>query len=292
MKILVIGKNGQLASSLRNILKDKLVTFSGKNDINLDDLDIIESEIIKINPEIIINTAAYTNVDGAEKQFELASIINEKASIEIAKASKKLNIPLIHISTDYVFDGSKIDEYSELDETRPLNKYGMSKLNGEIGISLNCSKAIIIRTSWLFSSYGNNFLKTIFKKIYNSDDLKVIHNQVGKPTSSLSLAKCIKEIVSSIENGKKILKNEVYHFANYPHCSWYDFSLEIKTIMDKYIKSDSVIEPVNDDFFKQIAERPKSSILCSNKIEMEFGIKKNYWSSYLETDIKNLINNL
>tara|TARA_X000000950_G_C13919846_1_gene662852 strand:- start:1087 stop:1965 length:879 start_codon:yes stop_codon:yes gene_type:complete len=292
MRILVIGKNGQLARSIKKVFNDDSLIFSGKDDLNLEQSDLIKQTILNISPDIIINSSAYTNVDNAEKDFEIATLINEIASIEIAKASKELDVPLIHISTDYIFNGARQKKYTEMDETDPINKYGLSKLNGETGIISNCSKAIIIRTSWLFGCNGNNFLKTIFKKIYDSENIKIVNNQIGKPTSSISLAECLKEIIIIIKNQKKEFKNEIYHFANYPECSWYDFSVEIKKIMDKYIDSKTIIEPIDDAAFAQLAKRPNYSVLCSSKIENELNIKKNYWVDYLENDIESLIKNI
>lgn len=285
---MILGRNGQLALSLKKVLQNENIEFYGRDDLDLKLISAIEPKILKIKPDFIINTAAFTEVDNAEKEKDLADKVNTQAPLAIAKAAKKLEIPLIHISTDFVFDGDNA-EYTETEKASPVNYYGISKLLGENNILSNCSSAIIIRTSWLFSEYGENFLKTILKKIIKSEDINIIDNQYGKPTSAISLAYLIKQIIEDYRNKIIIEFNVIYHFANYPSCSWYDFAVEIQNVARDYVNSESKIHPICDSQYTQIAKRPKSSILSSEKVEKTFRIKKTMWKDFLKKDIKNLI---
>jgi dTDP-4-dehydrorhamnose reductase len=223
----------------------------------------------------IINCAAYTAVDKAEKEFEMADSINHLAVRELAKISKAKNISLIHISTDYVFNGKKNSPYNEDDSTEPLNVYGKTKLLGEKAIlEIAPPNAIIIRTSWLYSSFGNNFVKSMLKFGSERESLNVVFDQVGTPTYARDLAHAILDILPQIKN----ITPAIYHYANEGVASWYDFTKEI--FKKSNLKCE--VKPITKDLYPTPAERPHFSVLNKSKIKNEFGVKIPYWKDSLE----------
>lgn len=273
MKILVTGGNGQLGSELNKISIDHNFEwlFTDRQSFNISDLDNINIFLCKSNPDIIINCAAYTSVDKAEDDFETANIINHKSVELIAKWSYNNKCRLIHVSTDYVYDGNSLFPYQETDETNPLNNYGKSKLLGDLACQKQNPSSIIIRTSWLYADIGNNFLKKLIKLSKNNHEVNVINDQIGCPTYAGDLAKTIIDI---IDNGE--WHPGIYNYTNKGNSSWYDFANEIKSIFGL----DAIIRPISSKDYFQKAKRPKYSVLDNTKIVNTFNIEQ---IDYLES---------
>ncbi len=282
-KILVTGSNGQLGNEIQAIA-DKFVDFkfffTDVKELDICDSKAIES-FIKFNKiKFIINCAAYTAVDKAEKEKDLANKINIEAIENLAKASLKFNALLIHISTDYVFDGTNHRPYIETDKTNPNSHYGYTKAEGEKIIQKTCDKAIILRTSWLYSSFGNNFVKTILKYGSERDELKVVNDQIGTPTYAADLASTILTFVR--DNTTKAI--EIYNFSNQGVCSWYDFAKEI--IEQKNINCK--ISPIESKDYPTAANRPFYSVLNKSKISKTLNLEIPHWKDSLRICLKNL----
>lgn len=281
--ILVTGSHGQLGSELKDISKDYQYNFFFTNK---DSLDITNEEIIKNfvksnNIDIIINCAAYTAVDKAEEDTDNANKVNHLAVENLAQVSKDNNIKLIHISTDYVFDGTNYKPYSEDDTTNPQSVYGQTKLDGEKALQeINPSNSIIIRTSWVYSSYGNNFVKTMLRLGKEKESLGVIFDQVGSPTYAKDLAKTILDIIPHISNNKV----EFYNYSNEGALSWYDFAKEIM----RMAKLDCSINPIETKDYPTPAKRPHYSLLNKSKIKKEFNISISYWKDSLDICLQQL----
>ena len=268
MKILVTAEKGQLGSELKKISHTNNNfewVFTDRHSFNISDLENVNVYLNKSNPNIIINCAAYTGVDRAEDDFETANIINHKAVSLIAKWCNDNNCKLIHVSTDYVYDGNSLLPYIEEDQTDPLNNYGKTKLFGDIECQKNNPSSIIIRTSWLYSSFGNNFLTKMINLMMDIDEIKVVDDQFGSPTYAGDLASTI---ILLIKNKK--WQPGIYNFTNSGIISWYDFANEIKSIYGYKVN----IKPVSTKEYSQKAKRPKYSILDNSKIINAFKIKQ------------------
>ncbi len=275
--ILVTGANGQLGSELRRFVQGQSkddFTFIDRQSLDLSSQTAIEEYFDGKQFDIIINCAAYTAVDKAESEEDLAFAINHKAVEALAHIAKAKKMALIHISTDYVFDGSNFKPYVENDPTNPQSVYGASKLAGEEALlSINPADTIIIRTSWVYSTFGNNFVKTMLRLGRERDELGVIFDQVGTPTYAGDLAKSILEIIPQLDN-----KNvEIYHYSNEGVCSWYDFA---KTIFELSGISCSV-RPIETKEYPTPATRPHYSLLNKSKIKNSYTITIPYWRDSL-----------
>jgi len=274
--ILITGAEGQLGLEFQKISKNSInnLFFTDIHNLDITQIEDIEKFIIKNKINYIINCAAYTAVDDAEVEKDKAYLINCLAVENIASISKKYDIKLVHISTDYVFDGENNRPYLEFDKTEPKSIYGLSKLKGETEIfKINCD-SLIIRTSWLYSNNGKNFFNTIKKLSKEREFLNVVFDQIGTPTYAYDLATAIMQIIDS---NIKIENVEIYHFSNEGVCSWYDFAVEI----NKLNNSNCIINPILSNEFPTKAQRPKYSVLDKNKIKNKFGIKINHWRESL-----------
>ena len=283
LNILVTGSKGQLGRELRELEKDYDYNFFFTDRTNLDitSKDDIKNfcEINNINT--IINCAAYTAVDKAETDIENADLTNRKAVKKLAIISQELNIKLIHISTDYVFDGKNFKPYCEEYQTNPNSVYGKTKLDGENEmININPKNSIIIRTSWVYSSYGNNFVKTMLRLGKEKESLGVIFDQVGTPTNAADLAQTILDILPSITNEKV----EIYNYSNEGVLSWYDFAKEIM----KMAKLDCEINPIETYQYPTPAARPHFSLLNKAKIKKEFNITIPFWKDSLDKCLRKM----
>lgn len=287
-KILVIGRTGQVASCLREI-SDDTWEFIGRPDFDLRDGNQLTNIIKQLKPSLIINCSAYTNVDKAEEEIEEAYELNSEAVKNIAIICKTNNISLIHISTDYVFDGKKIGSYHEDDITNPLSVYGKSKLAGEKYIRRDLQNYIILRTSWVFSHYGTNFVKTMIRLASKGESLKVINDQTGSPTSAMNLAKTIKIFSDKILNGNQNIKYGIYNYCDNPALSWYEFANQIFEILKRYNYPIPTLTPISTSEYKTSAIRPQNSVLDCSLICRNFGIKQYDWASELENTIKKLL---
>ncbi|RXJ69153.1 dTDP-4-dehydrorhamnose reductase [Halarcobacter ebronensis] len=283
LNILVTGTNGQLGSEIKGLSKEYKYNFFF---VTKEELDISKFEKVKVllqekNIGVIINCAAYTAVDKAQDDIEKANLINNLAVKNLAELSKKSAVKLIHISTDYVFDGTNYRPYREDDLTNPCNIYGKSKHDGEKAIiNINPKDSIIIRTSWVYSFYGNNFVKTMIKLGKQKDKLSVIFDQIGTPTYAKDLAKTILDIIPLIKNENV----EIYNYSNEGVLSWYDFAKEIM----KMAKLPCVIEPIESFEYPTPSKRPYYSLLNKAKIKNRFNIKIPYWKDGLDDCLKRL----
>ncbi len=267
MKVLVIGSDGQLGLEFQKIsgIYDSLTwVFSNIKTLDLSISDSISSFLNNINPSIIINCAAYTSVDKAEAESKLAYIINYKAVDIISRWTRDNNKKLVHISTDYVFDGLSKLPLSENSKTKPINEYGRSKLKGEIACLKNDPNSIVIRTSWLYSSFGKNFVKTMIDLMKKNNSVMVVNDQIGSPTYAYDLAKVIIEIIMNNKN-----KSGLFHYSNEGEISWFEFAKSIREFYDL----DCKIIGVSSKEFKTLAKRPKYSLLNKSKIKTTFNLE-------------------
>jgi dTDP-4-dehydrorhamnose reductase len=276
MKILITGVNGQVGHALMHELTDHELIGLTRQDCDLTNLDQIKQVIDQHQPDLIINSAAYTKVDQAEDEPELAFQINRDAPRVMAEKAREYNIPLIHFSTDYVFDGVKEGSYSEKDKTNPLGVYGQSKLSGEELIKKVGGKYYIFRTSWVYSNISHNFFLTIKKFSTERDELKVVADQFGVPTSNLFIAEQIKNIIPCLNRGN----TGIYHLVSDGSCSWYTFAKEIIRQIKPQFNIDNLY-PIKSHEFLSKTKRPKNSVLSNAKIKQTFKLNIKNWDNYL-----------
>jgi dTDP-4-dehydrorhamnose reductase len=275
--ILVTGSNGQLGSELKDLsslyLNDTFI-FTDVAELDICNHFDVKEYIVKNEINIIINCAAYTAVDKAEEQFKLSNKINNLAVKNFASIAKEYNIKLIHVSTDYVFDGTNHVPYQETDKPNPQSVYGQTKLDGELAIQkINPANTIIIRTSWVYSNYGNNFVKTMLRLGKEREELDVIFDQIGTPTNASDLGKAILTILPLIKN-----KNvEVFHYSSEGVCSWYDFAKSIFEIGGINVK----VNAIETFQYRTAAKRPFYSVLNKSKIKNKFQIEIPNWKDSL-----------
>ncbi|MDB2671018.1 dTDP-4-dehydrorhamnose reductase [Candidatus Pseudothioglobus singularis] len=293
MRVLVTGKNGQLGQSIKKIVDEKKITnlsnynftFIGREELNFEYIDSIRSYFDVNEFNIIINCAAYTKVDKAEANQKQANLINHTAVRELATIAKTKNIKLIHISTDFVFNGLNNKPYTENDATSPLNIYGETKLAGEKAVmSISKSNSLIIRTGWVYSEFGNNFVKTILNLAKKNDVLDIVSDQFGTPTYAYDLAFLILHIINTdkfLQNNKS---SEILHYSNEGKSSWYDFAKEIIGISGINCQ----LNPIGARDYPLAAKRPKYSILSSKKVSEEYDVSIEHWKDALKICLKNL----
>jgi len=264
MSILITGSTGQLGRELKKVLVDEELITPTHQDLDIRHFNVVQ-RIIELQPQIIIHTAAYTDVDGCEKNQELAWGVNSSGTRNIAIAAEELNAKLFYISTDYVFDGLKKEAYLETDVPNPVNIYGKSKLTGENFIQDICSKHFIIRTSSLYSKTGRNFVNTILELAKVKEELRVVDDQIGSPTYAMDLANVVKDLIPLENNG-------IYHASGEGECSWYEFAIEILRLRGIQIK----VVPVTSDEISRPATRPNYSALKNSRLG-EIGIAIRPW---------------
>lgn len=286
--ILVTGANGQLGNEIRRISTDHennfKFFFTDITELDITDLNAIEIFIKENNINYIVNCAAYTAVDRAEEDIELCYKINRDAIINLGIAATNNRAKLIHISTDYVYDGTALNPYTENDKVNPQSVYGKSKLEGEVGLQKVCPDSIIIRTAWLYSIYGNNFIKTMIKLANERDSINVVADQIGTPTNAADLAQSIIRILDfSDANG---FEAGIYHYSNEGVTTWYDFTLMIH----KYAGiTDCKVNPITTEQYPTKAIRPKYSVLDKSKIKHTFNISIPKWEESLNICVKELL---
>lgn len=283
LRILVTGGNGQLGSELKDLLANEEtfdVNYLSRAELALEKTEEIKSILSKYKPELIIHSAAYTAVDKAESETELAGKVNHLASREIANFCKSNDCRLISISTDYVFNGNSSIALKENAKVDPINIYGKTKLLGEKAIEREYPDAIIIRTSWVYSTYGNNFVKTMIRLMNEREEISVINDQIGSPTYARDLARTIMKVIKS----EKWIGG-IYHYSNKGEISWYDFAEEIKKIKGYSTK----INPIPTSSYPTPAKRPKFSLLDKSKIQETYKVDVPFWKDSLKEMI-NLLN--
>jgi len=278
MVVLVTGANGQLGQAIQfvagNYPKIEFV-FCSSLDLDITNKENCESVFETIKPDFCINAAAYTAVDKAESEPEKAVLINVIGAKNLAESCKKADAKLIHISTDFVFDGSKKEPYNEADLPNPKGVYGRTKLEGEKAIQETFDAYFIIRTSWVYSQFGNNFMKTMLRLASERSSLNVVNDQIGTPTNAVDLANAILKIIESKTSNDQY---GIYNFSNEGQCSWFDFAKKIFEINE--VKID--LNPIPTTQFPTPAERPKYSVLDKTKFKKTFGFAIQSWENSIE----------
>ena len=277
MVVLVTGANGQLGQAIQFVAANYPnihFVFCSSSDLDITNKENCEFIFNKEKPDFCINAAAYTAVDKAESDPEQAHLINCIGAKNLAEICKEFNAKLIHVSTDFVFDGSKNAPYNETDLTNPKGVYGQTKLEGEIAIQEVFKAYFIIRTSWVYSQFGNNFMKTMLRLASERTSLSVVNDQIGSPTNAVDLANAILKIVESKTNNQF----GIYNFSNEGQCSWFNFAKKIFEINQVKIE----VTPIPTTQFPTPAERPKYSVLDKTKIKTTFGIDIKPWEQSLE----------
>lgn len=283
MKILVLGASGQLGHCLKKVSDERgnaNISFPSEQEGNILEINLLDILFAKEKPEFVINCAAYTAVDKAEDDIEICRKVNKDGAENIAKACAKYNATLIHVSTDFVFKGNVPQILSETDPAEPENIYGLTKLEGEVAISDVLGKHFILRTSWLYSEYGNNFVKTMLRLGSEKDKLGIIIDQVGSPTYAIDLAGAILDIIDSDSNAYGI-----YHYSNEGVTSWYDFAKAIFEISNISIE----VVPLKTTDYVSRAVRPAYSVMDKFKIKNTFHFNIPYWRDSLAICISKLV---
>lgn len=284
--MLVIGGNGQLGCCIRKIASefelDYEFSFTDSQTVDITNEDQVNSFFTEYKPDYCINASAYTAVDLAEKENEKAFAVNADGVGYLAQACKDINAILIHVSTDYVFDGETNLCYSEDDFTNPIGVYGESKLKGEeLAMEIN-PKTIILRTSWLYSEFNKNFVKTMLNLFSQKDELGIVGDQFGQPTNATDLAEAIMSIIETREK-----KYGIFHFSNYPETTWFEFAEKIAEFSGSKIK----LNKLTTDQYPTPAKRPKRSTMCLDKIEKVYNVETRHWENSLEECIEILQSN-
>lgn len=276
MVVLVTGSSGQLGQSLQFIAPNYPqidFVFCDSKTLEITNFENCETIFSKYKPDFCINAAAYTAVDKAENEPEKAFAINVTGAKNLAEVSKKFDTVLLHISTDFVFDGSKTKPYIETDIPNPTGVYGQTKLDGEKVIQQIWEKHFIIRTSWVYSQFGNNFMKTMLRLASERDTISVVNDQIGTPTNAVDLAEILVKIILT-DNRQPTTDNfGIYNFSHEGQCSWYDFAKKIFEINNININ----LLPIPTSSFPTLAKRPSFSVLDKRKIKTVFGIEINNW---------------
>lgn len=291
IKVLLTGANGQIGREIKRTVPDLVKLYSyDKQSLDITSVDAVKAIFVECNPDYVINAAAYTAVDKAEKEPELAYAINATGVLHLADECHKASIPLIQISTDYVFDGQHDKPYSETDMAAPLSVYGKSKWEGEQAVRHILSQHIILRTSWVFGYFGSNFVKTMLRLARDQAVLRIVSDQYGCPTAAKEVALAIWQIIKQIsqENPGNILWG-TYHFANVHEVSWCDFAKKILLIAEQYsILMTKDVLAITTAEYPTLAKRPAYSVLNCQKIKDYFHITPRHWEVALDEVISSL----
>ncbi|MGV0978496.1 dTDP-4-dehydrorhamnose reductase [Empedobacter falsenii] len=282
-RILVTGANGQLGQSIleqSKNYKEIECFFVTRNELDITNEELINHYFEDKSFDFVVNCAAYTAVDKAEDDQENAYLVNAKATEFLAKITKQKGIPFIHISTDYVFDGTEAQPRLETDQTNPIGVYGQTKLDGENLALENNPKTIILRTAWVYSRFGNNFVKTMLRLFNDKDSISVVADQIGSPTNAIDLADAILTIIS-----KDDLTYGIFNYSNEGECSWFEFAQKIKEFSNSTIE----INPVPTSAYPTKAKRPAYSLLDKSKIKEVYQLDIPTWEDSLKEELKHLI---
>ncbi len=274
MRVLITGAGGQVGSELSRLAPAEFEVHGlASADLDITDLDQVKAGVAKVQPGLIINAAAYTAVDKAESDAERAWAVNRDGVSNLAVAAKGLGVPVLHISTDYVFAGDADMPYSETDPTGPTGVYGASKLAGEKALAEACSRYIVLRTSWVFGAHGNNFVKTMLRLGNERDSLSVVADQRGGPTSAASIATALWTLAEIYRKGQE-LPWGIYHFSGAPYCSWFEFAEEIFRQAETLglVQKSPQLSAITTADYHTDAQRPAWSVLDCRKLENACGI--------------------
>ncbi|MDH5929316.1 dTDP-4-dehydrorhamnose reductase [Vibrio lentus] len=285
MRVLITGCYGQVGSCLTKQLADNentKVLALDRESLDITNQDAVNAAVAEFEPSVIINAAAHTAVDKAEEEVDLSCAINRDGPKYLAQAAQSVGAAMLHISTDYVFEGNKVGEYTETDATNPQGVYGESKLAGEIAVAEKCDKHVILRTAWVFGESGNNFVKTMLRLGESRDALSIVGDQFGGPTYAGDIASALIQIAKRITQGKTV-EYGVYHYSGLPHVSWFDFA---DTIFDIAVEQ-GVLEKkprltsLTTDQYPTPAKRPSNSRLSTHKITQAFSVEASDWKAAL-----------
>jgi len=289
--ILVAGRGGQLARCLQVHAQAAGLRLlaAGRPELDLQEPASLERFVAGRQPSAIINAAAYTAVDQAEAEPERAFAINRDGAGRLAAIAARLQVPFVQISTDYVFSGEKQSPYTEDDATGPLNVYGQSKLAGEVAVLEANPEALVIRTSWVYSPYGHNFLKTMLRLATTQTTVRVVGDQVGTPTSAADLARAILEIVQRLVSARPPQKSRIYHLAAPDETTWHGFAAAVFAVLSRHGGRIPSLQKITTADYPTPARRPANSRLDSSKAERVFGVRLAPWRSSLESCINQLL---
>jgi dTDP-4-dehydrorhamnose reductase len=297
LKVLITAKNGQLGRELSQTLPNSVdAIFLDSKELDITNADAVLEKVESFNPNLVINAAAYTAVDKAEGDNEAAYLVNQKGSENLALACKELGAKLIHISTDFVFDGTKNTPYQPTDKTNPLGVYGASKLAGEQSvIGILADQATIIRTAWVYSTHGNNFVKTMLRLMAEKDQLSIVADQIGTPTSARNLAKAIwllaeKMTVLETKSPSSNSMTKVYHWSDLGTASWYDFAIAIQDIAYEQglLSKKIMISPIEASEYPTPAKRPAYSVLNTDLLRKDIAVLGEHWRKGLSNMMSEL----
>ncbi|OOF67561.1 dTDP-4-dehydrorhamnose reductase [Rodentibacter caecimuris] len=283
-KFLITGANGQVGYSLTQQLQGKhKILATDRGDLDITDQSAVKNVVENFLPDVIINAAAYTAVDRAETEVELSEAINVKGPQYLAEAAKSIGAAILHISTDYVFDGQRTGKYKETDDTDPQGIYGKTKLAGEQAVVKANDKFIVLRTAWVFGEHGNNFVKTMLRLSKVRDSLGVVGDQIGGPTYAGDIATTLVNIAEKIIVGEEI-QYGIYHFTGEPYVSWYDFAKVIfdKAVSQNVLEKSPLLKAITTADYPTPAKRPANSCLDLTKIQQVFGIQPSDWKKALK----------
>lgn len=290
MRVLITGAQGQVGQELMDSAPlGWQVQGLGSSELDISDAQHVTTVVLKLQPQLIINAAAYTAVDKAETETLRAHAVNHLGAANLAKAAQALNCPLLHISTDYVFSGEHKQPYTEQDTPAPNSVYGESKWLGEQAINTYCSQHIILRTSWVFGLHGNNFVKTMLRLGQESDALSIVSDQIGGPTSASSIAQALWQIAQQYQSNSSCVWG-TYHFSGAPTCSWYEFATEIfkqATALQLIARSPALSAIATTDY-PTPAKRPAYSALDNSKISRDLNVAQSDWKSELNLMLRAL----
>ena len=290
MKVLITGANGQLGSEIKELASEYenlQCVFKDLPELDICDAEVLNTFIIDQHINAVINCAGYTAVDKAEEEALIAQKVNSEGVLNLANALKKVDGKLIHISTDYVFDGNHSQPYKESDPVSPVGVYGKTKRAGELLVFNSSIDAIVIRTSWLYSMYGNNFVKTMLRIGNNKKSIQVVSDQLGTPTYAKDLAKTCLDILSDAGSTNISKKGSLYHYSNEGVTSWYDFATAIMEISN----IDSKVIPIETKDYPTLTKRPMYSVLDKSKIKSDFKVTIPHWRDSLTNCIKKINHN-
>lgn len=289
--ILVAGRNGQLATCLRDLaaMHGMPLVALGRSELDLQTCGELRGVIDRTEPSMIINAAAYTAVDLAESEAARAFLINRDGPAALADIAWQMNIPFVHVSTDYVFDGTKSDAYDESDVPAPLNVYGASKLAGEAVVLAAHPLATVIRTSWIYSPHGSNFVRTMLRLREAKPIVRVVQDQYGNPTSALDLAAAILQLVERLLTHDRRAMAGIFHLAGQGETTWYGFAQAIFDLLARRGMQVPRLEAITTEQYPTAAQRPRNSRLDSAKAERVLGIRLPAWSCSLETCLDQLV---
>ncbi len=285
MRVLVTGCNGQVGSYLTETLskiENIALLAVDREELDITNQKAVNDSVKDFKPTIIINAAAYTAVDKAEEESELSYAINHDGPKFLAEAAQEVGAAILHISTDYVFEGNKTGEYLETDKTNPQSIYGLSKLAGEVAVAEACDKYIILRTAWVFGEYGNNFVKTMLRLAASRDELSIVGDQFGGPTYAGDIANALVEIAKCISRNES-LEYGIYHFSGLPHVSWCKFAEVVFDIAVKQgvLSSKPTVSSITTEQYPTPAKRPSNSKLSTRKITEALAIDASNWEAAL-----------